>query len=249
MIVQIYEIQTPKEAEKCIELGVDHIGSVIFSRDNWRVPSLKDVIRLSEGTNTKNSMIPLFRDIDTIYRALDYYGPHYVHFCERLTENDGQEIDLDVFIQVQSNLKEKFSEVGIMRSIPIPENRSFAFPTIKIAHTLEPVSDIFLTDTWLRREAVEGYIGITGKTCDWAIARELVLQSKLPVILAGGLSPENVYDAMMETLPAGADSCTRTNMVDQEGKPVRFRKDFGKVEKFVKEVRHAGEAIHLSRSN
>ena len=31
MIIQIYEIQTPSEAERCIELGVDHIGSVILS--------------------------------------------------------------------------------------------------------------------------------------------------------------------------------------------------------------------------
>jgi len=30
MIVQIYEIQTPSEAEAMIHLGVDHIGSVIL---------------------------------------------------------------------------------------------------------------------------------------------------------------------------------------------------------------------------
>jgi phosphoribosylanthranilate isomerase len=156
---------------------------------------------------------------------------------------------MEGYIQSQSNLKESFPEVGIMRSIPIPKNGSRGFPTIEIARTLEPVSDIFLTDTWLGKEPVEGYIGITGKTCDWSMARELVLQSELPVILAGGLSPENAYGAIMETLPAGADSCTQTNMVDQEGKPIRFRKDFRKVEKFVKEVRRAGEAIHLCRSN
>ena len=32
MITQIYEIQTPQEAEKCIELGVDQIGSVLLSQ-------------------------------------------------------------------------------------------------------------------------------------------------------------------------------------------------------------------------
>ena len=50
MIIQIYEIQTPQEAEICIELGVDRIGSVMLSQDRWRVPSLKEVIGLSEGT-------------------------------------------------------------------------------------------------------------------------------------------------------------------------------------------------------
>jgi phosphoribosylanthranilate isomerase len=36
MIVQIYEIQDPWQAERCIELGVDHIGSVLLSQNQWR---------------------------------------------------------------------------------------------------------------------------------------------------------------------------------------------------------------------
>ena len=31
IVVQIYEIQRPREAEKMIELGVDHLGSVILN--------------------------------------------------------------------------------------------------------------------------------------------------------------------------------------------------------------------------
>jgi phosphoribosylanthranilate isomerase len=50
MIVQIYEIQTPQEAEKCIALGVDHIGSVILSQDGWRVRVLREVTRITERT-------------------------------------------------------------------------------------------------------------------------------------------------------------------------------------------------------
>ncbi|SPD75265.1 hypothetical protein PITCH_A500008 [uncultured Desulfobacterium sp.] len=42
MIVQIYEIQTPSEALKCIEMGVDHIGSVLLSGAEWQVPSIKE---------------------------------------------------------------------------------------------------------------------------------------------------------------------------------------------------------------
>ena len=244
MIVQIYEIQAPQEAEKCIELGVDHIGSVILSQDGWRVRVLREVTRITERTEIKNSLIPLFQDSDTIYRAIDYYRPDYMHFCESLTDNDGKEVELNRFFQFQLNMKEKFPEIGIMRSIPIPEEgSSLDFPTLDIARVLEPVTDIFLTDTWLGEEPVRGHIGITGKTADLEIARELVLQSKTPVILAGGLSPENVYDALMKVLPVGGDSCTHTNMVDKEGNPIRFKKDFRKVEKFVKEVRRAEERI------
>ncbi len=244
MIVQIYEIQSPQEAERCIELGVDHIGSVVLSKDAWRMPSLKEVIRLSEGTGVKNSLILLFQDIDILYRALDYYLPHYVHLCDALTDHNGHETDMNGLIRYQSDLKERFSEVGIIRSIPTPQDGLPShFPTLKIARALEPVSDIFLTDTWLGKEPVEGFIGITGKTADWELASKLILQSEIPVILAGGLSPENVYGAVVKTVPAGADSCTHTNMLDRNGKPIRFKKDFSKVEKFAEEVRRAERAI------
>ena len=243
LIVQVYEIQTPEEAGKCMELGVDHIGSVVLSREEWRVPSIRDVIRLSKGTGVRNSLIPLFQDPETIFRALDYYRPHYIHFCDSLIDQGGRQADLEGLVNMQSSLKQRFPQTGIIRSIPIPENgKSAGFPTLRIARMLEPVSDIFLTDTWLGIEPVQNFIGITGKTSDWSLARELVLQSSIPVILAGGLSPENVYRALTEVMPYGADTCTRTNSVDQNGRAIRFKKDFGRVESFVKEVRRAEKA-------
>lgn len=243
MITQIYEIQTPQEAEKCIELGVDHMGSVLLSQYIWRIPSIKEVIRLSDGAGTKNCLIPLFQDTGILYKALDYYHPHFVHFCDAITDHNCP-TNMDRLIQFQSNLKEKFPEIGIIRTIPISRAGVLPpFSTLKIAQLFEPVSDIFLTDTWLGNEPVEGYIGITGKTADRSIARDLVVQSDIPVILAGGLYSENVYDAIMEVLPAGADSCTRTNKVDDDGRPLRFEKDFQKVKRFVKEIRRAEKEI------
>jgi len=142
-------------------------------------------------------------------------------------------------------LKETFPEVGIIRSIPIPKKGAAPdFPFLEIAEVLQASSDFFLTDTWLGKEPVEGYIGITGETADWEMVQSLVRQSKIPVILAGGLSPDNVYDSIMEVLPSGADSCTQTNMVVEEGDPIRFQKDFQKVEKFVKEARRAEKKLH-----
>jgi len=82
MLVQIYEIQEPREAERLIEMGVDRIGSVILSPEQWKVPVLRDVVRMVRGSGTKSSLIPLMTQEDGILRALDYYEPDYVHFCE-----------------------------------------------------------------------------------------------------------------------------------------------------------------------
>jgi phosphoribosylanthranilate isomerase len=240
MIVQIYEIQTPAEAEQCIEAGVDHLGSALLSEKPWRQRVLKETFSVSRGTQVKSSLISLSQEVDTLYSVLDYYQPDYIHFCENLTDNHGGEMDLDKYVDLQMGLKERFPEVAIIRSIPVPvKDASPKYPTLKIAEKMEPVSDIFLTDTWLDRAPVEGFIGITGRRCDWKRARELVLQSKIPVILAGGLSPENVYEGLVAVGPAGADSCTQTNKRDKRGNPIRFEKDFERVKRFVQEVRRA----------
>ncbi len=245
MIVQIYEIQTPQEAVKCIETGVDHIGSVLSSKEEWRKPLLKEVFRITKAAGVKNSLIPLFQEEETLHRTLDYYVPAYLHFCDSLTNHLGQQNDLEAMIGLQKRLKAKFPEIGIIRTIPVPQkdDGSKDFPLLENARAFASVSDFFLIDTWVQNEPVGGFVGITGRAPDWDMARELVLQSDIPVILAGGLSPDNVYEALLKVLPAGADSCTQTNREDDTGNTVRFKKDFNKVEKFVSEVRRAEEVL------
>lgn len=240
MIVQVYEIQSPEEAEACISIGVDHLGSVLLSETGWRSPAIREVVRLTRRTQARSSLIPLFRKEDTIYRSLDYYRPHFIHFCDSLTDSGGRPLDLETVTAFQERLKNRFPEVRVIRTIPVPpEGIAPDFPSLSLSSSLERVSDLFLVDTWLGKEPVEGYVGITGRTADWGKARELVLGSRIPVILAGGLSPENVYEALMIVSPLGVDSCTHTNAADPHGGPLRFKKDLAKVERFVSEVRRA----------
>ena len=119
-------------------------------------------------------------------------------------------------------------------------------PSLELGRRLEDASDWFLTDTLLvegEAQPVAGHVGITGKVCDWEVARDLVLQSSIPVILAGGLSPENVGEGFGFTLPSGADTCTATNLLDASGKPIRFRKDPEKVRRFVEACRIASATL------
>ena len=248
MLAQIYEIQTPEEAETCIHLGVDRIGSVLLSAAEWKNAEIREVIRLTDQTKTRSNLIPLFDDWDTLCKAMDYYRPHFVHFCDNLTDAQGHPIDLSPFILLQEKFKNTFPEIGIVRSIPVPhDGLAPDFPCLDLVHELEEASDFLLIDTWLGKEPVAGFVGITGKLADLDRAKTVVLQSKTPVLLAGGLSPENVFDTVSEVLPAGADSCTQTNQVDASGKPIRFKKDFAKVERFVKEIRRAESTLPARR--
>ena len=98
------------------------------------------------------------------------------------------------------------------------------------AAAFAPHVDGFITDTF---DPATGASGATGKTHDWAISRRLVELSPRPVILAGGLTPENVARAIEAVRPAGVDA--HTGVEDEHG-----RKDLERVRAF---VHNAGEAF------
>jgi phosphoribosylanthranilate isomerase len=244
IVTQIYEIQNPQEAEAMVELGVDRIGSVVLSLTDWKVPSIREVSRLVRGTGARHSLIPLFSEPNTVFRVLEYYQPDILHFCDCMVSDNGGFDDPGRFVEFQYSIRQRFPRLELMRSIPIPmPGRQQRLPTLEIARALQEASDCFLTDTWLGAEPVQGFIGITGKTCDWETARLLVERSTIPVFLAGGMSVSNVYEGILAVKPFGVDSCTNTNATDGQGRSIRFKKDIVCVERFLKEVRRAEQEL------
>lgn len=74
-------------------------------------------------------------------------------------------------------------------------------------------------------------VGGTGETCDWAKARTLVQSMKTPVLLAGGLTPDNVATAVAQVHPWGVDVSSGVEI--EPGV-----KDIAKVEAFIAACRH-----------
>lgn len=258
IIVQLYEIQDPREAERLVEMGADHIGSVILSPDKWKVPDVRDVVRLLRGSPAKSTVIPLIGHVDGILRALDYYQPDFVHFCELIPlappDRPRRQGQLGELVRIQRLVKKEFPPMGIIRSIPVPQTgapdpEAAREAILEIAAALAETSDWFMSDT-LRGygdrsadQPVEGYVGITGETCDWDITADIAAAIPTPLILAGGISPDNVADGIGRVKPAGIDSCTQTNARDSQGRPLRFRKDMDRVRRLVDEVRRMEERI------
>jgi len=76
--------------------------------------------------------------------------------------------------------------------------------------------------------AVKGVYGGSGVTADWSAAAELA--KKYPLLLAGGLTPENVADAVRQVRPWGVDVASGVESAPGE-------KDAEKMSAFVKAVR------------
>ena len=97
----------------------------------------------------------------------------------------------------------------------------------RFAQDYAPVCDAFITDTF---DAATGASGATGLIHDWKVSAELVRCSPRPVILAGGLNPANVRQAIRSVLPAAVD--VHTGVEDSSG-----AKNPERVRAFVREAR------------
>jgi phosphoribosylanthranilate isomerase len=86
---------------------------------------------------------------------------------------------------------------------------------------------------------VEGKIGGTGQLAPWQILAGF--DSGVPMILAGGLTPENVADAIALVRPWGVDVASGV-----ESSP--GRKDAALVSRFVKIARKAADSLTLPES-
>lgn len=248
-IIQIYEVQKPKEAEALADLGVGHIGSVLVDPDKWKNATIRKTMQVARLSGAKSGLIPIMKDPVKIFQAIDYYQPDFVHFCEALSPFPGDKAtivrEFDALTSLQVDVKDRFPQIEIMRSLSVPQaglpqTNDILKNILHFASHFAPFSDYFLIDTLIGGpQPVSGYVGITGCVCDWTMAKAVIDQSPIPVILAGGLSAENVFEAVVSLRPAGVDSCTQTNAVDKNGQPVRFKKDMKKVRRFVEEVRRA----------
>jgi phosphoribosylanthranilate isomerase len=215
MIVQIYEINSPEEAKAVTALGVNHIGVLIgkgkFPRE-LSYEQAKEIFK-SLPPGTKSVGLSLSSNIDEIAEVIEKTNPDILHIgtiLESITPSD------------TLLLKNRFPGLQIMRAIPVIDKQS-----VDVAKSYNGVADWLLLDTYKKGESA---IGAVGETHDWQVSKEIISSVKIPVILAGGLGPDNVAEAIKEVRPTGVDSKTKTDKVNGIGK------DLDKIKKFIEAV-------------
>lgn len=101
---------------------------------------------------------------------------------------------------------------------------------ISEAQTLVGKVDGIILDTAIQET---GQVGGTGKTHDWGVSREIVQSVGLPVILAGGLTVENVREAIQRVQPYAVDVNSGVSQPDGT-------KDHRRLKRFIEEAKRPG---------
>lgn len=118
-----------------------------------------------------------------------------IQICDHLTSGTHEE------------LKESLPGISIVQVIHVTGPES-----LKEAVSVAPHVDAILLDSGNQKLAVKE-LGGTGRTHDWTLSRTIRQSVDVPLFLAGGLTPENVGQAIAEVEPFGLDLCSgvRTN--------------------------------------
>jgi phosphoribosylanthranilate isomerase len=103
--------------------------------------------------------------------------------------------------------------------------------SLDYGHRFAGVVDALLLDS---RNAGTGQMGGTGLVHDWRVSAKIVQRSRLPVVLAGGLTPENVAAAVMQVRPFGVDVNSGVKAAAQR------RKDVERMREFVRRAKAVG---------
>jgi phosphoribosylanthranilate isomerase len=213
-IVQIAGVADEAEAMMLVEAGVHQIGfplGLTVHKEDMPAEDAAKIIRLLPPPaaavlitylNMAEKILDLCKKIGA--RKVQLHGGITLAEIIRLKSLAPDLTVIKSLIVESNNLAELKSSVG-----------KFSFHC-----------DAFITDTY---DPVTGACGATGKTHDWDISRRLVDISPSPVMLAGGLKPENVRKAIAHVRPAGVDAHTGVEVSDG-------RKDAVLVRAFVREA-------------
>ena len=212
MIVQIYSMTSVADAVATAEAGADLIGVVIA--EPGIVPEAIGVATAREvlaavRPRSRAIALSLSDERDEICAMVDAVRPDVLHIAAR-------EIEPEDCAWIRSRI----APVMLLRAIAVR-----AGETLSEAQAHQECVDFLMLDSGAKNLP---FLGATGETHDWSVSRTIVERSRIPVILAGGLSADNVGQAIAAVRPWGVDSFTHTDVPGHRGK-----KDSARVRAFI----------------
>ncbi|MGV8086152.1 MAG: phosphoribosylanthranilate isomerase [Candidatus Woesearchaeota archaeon] len=212
MLIKICGISNSIDAMNAIKLGATAIGFVMGGKVlpievEPHAQNVREIIK-KFPKNVDSFIVTHLTEVEDILTLAEYVN------------STGIQVSEDIGFDKLKLLRKKTNK-KIIKTIVVDENGKTRL------NGYLPFCDFILLDT---RHA--GYTGGTGVTNDWDLCRELIKLSTKPVYIAGGLNPENLYDAILKTLPQGVDVSTGVSTYS-ENYLRKDRKDELKIKKFI----------------
>lgn len=211
--VKICCIENPEALALAVRAGANAIGLVGPMPSGTGIIDLPTAARLVELVPAPVQSVLLTSAIDalTMIEQARITGAHALQIVDRVPSS------------TYPALRRALPALRIVQVVHVEGE-----PAIAEALGLDGLVDAVLLDSG-RRDGPVLRLGGTGQTHDWRLSRRIVEALRVPVWLAGGLTPANVADAIRTVSPYGVDLCT--------GLRTEGRLDAVKLQAFIDAVR------------
>ena len=188
--VKICGVRTLEDARIADEAGADFIGLVFVPgrRRRLEIPDAAAIVNgIRQSSPTAPRFVGLFADqpLDEVNHTITACGLDVAQLCGAESVEYCQQ-----------------TEAQVIKVLHIPDTASGDEAVDEFAGRIESYASAGNMVTLDR--LVEGLQGGTGQTFDWSIAADLSDQGHR-FLLAGGLTPENVAQAVAQVRPWGVD--------------------------------------------
>ncbi len=190
--IKICCIRSLDEAELAIHCGADAVGFVAVSPPNPR--TIDDESIASIASRIPPPIASFLLTSESTARGI---AKHV-----RKTNPSVVQIVFPIDPAESEELVELLPRTQRVQVVHVEDER-----TLDLIPRYAPHAHAFLLDSGRPGLPIPEYGG-TGRLHDWAVSAEFVRRSPIPVFLAGGLSPENVGDAIRTVRPFGVDLCS-----------------------------------------
>lgn len=213
--VKICANKSIKDAKMCLDAGADIIGILVGQEHNSTDFVDKDkALKICNYVNNRCdvALVTHLTNADEIIELTKYIGNNVIQLHSDILEGEVKKI------------KDKLPDVKLIRLIHISQDGDI----ITDYHKMKYV-DFYLLDSFNLKT---NQVGGTGLTHDWNKSQKLIKILDKPVFLAGGLTPDNVSEAIKIVNPYGVD-------VNSGCKNELGIKDEDKVKKFVSNAKRS----------
>ena len=198
--IQIAGVSSIEDSIRLIDLGVEGLGFTL------RLPSgIHDNLTEEKARQIIAALPPLVGSVLITYIT---NPSEAVDFCKYLGVNTIQ-LHAPVEQGVMTEIKKQLPNIKIIKNVNVVSEAA-----VNEVNIYSDEADAIILDSY---DPKSGMHGATGLTHDWTISRKIVQMCNIPVILAGGLNPDNVVEAIKYVQPWGID--VHTGIENPDGTP------------------------------
>lgn len=224
--VKICGTTSVRDAQMAVDAGADYLGVLVDVPGSERSLTIDRALAIAEASRIPVVILLSGKGVDDIISIAGTLKPFAVHLLGHYSAQSIKELKQKLECQVWPTVYLPAKGQGKVDVDVVKES----------AKSYEQAgADLIVIDTMsLAADGAVSRYGGTGKTGDWDAARELVASLRVPVLLAGGINPDNVREAIRRVDPYGVDLATGV----EESK---CKRDPEKVKRLMQEVRNASK--------